>query len=758
MKIKGLVFYILLIMALGNNSYAQFTRQEQNQLDSLNTIIKNKSSHDTLVAAAYISLSEMLAASNIDTVIYLCTKAQELIQKNLSNQSDLKIRKSLKISLAAALNNMGYVHMNKVNLPLALEYYKKSIIVEEDNGNIQGLASAYNNIGLIYFNKGDIPSALEYYHKSLKIKERYGDKKGIAYSYNNIGYVYLDQGNFPLALDYYEKSLKIREEIGDKNGMAQSFNNIGNIYHKSGKILLALEYFNKSLKIREETNDKKGVAYAFNNIGLVHNDHGNMTLALDFFNKALKKYEEIEDKEGMAYTFHRIGSLKFKTGEVSEAKKYAEKGLVLAKEIGFPSIIELNAKLLSQIAIKQGLWKEAYEMRNLEILMRDSLASISSIKASANQQAKYEYEKQAAIDSIAHSKKIEIKDLELGKQRAENRKQQIIIISAIAGFITILAFSIFLLRLFRQKRKANILLALQNTEIRQQREEISTQRDLVTLQKEQIEEIYKEVTDSINYAKRIQEAVLPVSDSARSILGEHFVLFKPKDIVSGDFYFTTKIKNWLIVAVADCTGHGVPGAFMSMLGISFLNEIVQKQEINKANQILNRLRIEIINALQQKGLSGEQKDGMDISLLVINTDTNECQWAGANNPLYIVRKPIKSESEKSVETNFQLSDIGLYELKGDKMPIAIYPEMRDFTNHEFSLQKGDCVYLFTDGYADQFGGTKGRKFMYKQFKHVLESNCDKPMLLQGEILELTFNDWKGRTEQIDDVTIIGMRI
>jgi hypothetical protein len=208
---------------------------------------------------------------------------------------------------------------------------------------------------------------------------------------------------------------------------------------------------------------------------------------------------------------------------------------------------------------------------------------------------------------------------------------------------------------------------------------------------------------------------------------------------------------------------------MSMLGISFLNEIVQKQEVNKANQVLNILRKEIINALQQKGIQGEQKDGMDISLLVINTNSYESQWAGANNPIYIIHSVILNDSE---ESNFNLDfsahensfshtgndKIELIELKGDKMPIAIYPKMNDFTNQEFNLNVGDCVYLFTDGFADQFGGSNGRKFMCKQFKELLLNNCHLPMIKQKEMLEIAFENWKGNNNQIDDVTILGIRI
>ncbi|PKP20967.1 MAG: hypothetical protein CVU05_07855 [Bacteroidetes bacterium HGW-Bacteroidetes-21] len=325
----------------------------------------------------------------------------------------------------------------------------------------------------------------------------------------------------------------------------------------------------------------------------------------------------------------------------------------------------------------------------------------------------------------------------------------------------------------------NEVLSQQNEEISSQRDEIEAQRDIVVSQKNQIERIHKGVTDSINYAKKIQEALLPVSDASRSILGEHFILYKPKDIVSGDFYWISQINEMLIVAVADCTGHGVPGAFMSMLGITFLNEIIRKQEVTQANQVLNQLRSEIINALQQKGIHGEQKDGMDISLLVINTNTHECQWAGANNPLYIIKNtavsswqlaaclpvgkagqntpkqfPDRSQEAKSQEP---IANSHLIEVKGDSMPVSIHPVMKDFTNHEFMLEEGDILYLMSDGYADQFGGVNHKKFFSKRLKELLVSISEKPMKEQKEILEATFENWKIDQDQIDDVTIIGLR-
>lgn len=290
-------------------------------------------------------------------------------------------------------------------------------------------------------------------------------------------------------------------------------------------------------------------------------------------------------------------------------------------------------------------------------------------------------------------------------------------------------------------------LMLLNEEVNQQKEEIEAQRDLVISQKDKIEEIHEELTSSIRYAQRIQNAVLPSKEQMTEMLGDHFVLFLPRDIVSGDFFWTTKINNLLIFCVADCTGHGVPGGFMSMLGISFLNEIVLKEEITAAADVLNHLRQSIIESLKQKEESDENpsstlrvQDGMDISLCVLDTETLKLQFAGANNPLYVV------------------NNNELIELKGDKMPIAIHTKMNEFTNHEFQLYKGDILYLISDGYADQFGGDKGRKFKYAKLKELFVDINNLPMNKQLEEIENSLTNWKGNYFQVDDITILGFKI
>jgi len=289
-------------------------------------------------------------------------------------------------------------------------------------------------------------------------------------------------------------------------------------------------------------------------------------------------------------------------------------------------------------------------------------------------------------------------------------------------------------------------------EIEQANEEITSQRDEVVKQKEIIEEIHHEISQSIDYAQRLQGSILPDENILKKYLNDHFVLFKPKDKVSGDFYWWAHVESHTIITAADCTGHGVPGAFMSMLGTSFLREIVQKEYITHTGVILRKLRKEIIKSLKQKGEQGEQKDGMDMAIISINHETNVIQFSGAYNPLYIItdRQLDGIESQKDIE-NF-------YEIKPDKMPIAIYEKMDNFQTHELLLEKGDLLYMFSDGFADQFGGPKGKKYKYKPFKQMIAENCNKPMNEQKELLNQAFEDWKGTYEQIDDVVVLGIKI
>jgi serine phosphatase RsbU (regulator of sigma subunit) len=269
--------------------------------------------------------------------------------------------------------------------------------------------------------------------------------------------------------------------------------------------------------------------------------------------------------------------------------------------------------------------------------------------------------------------------------------------------------------------------------------EIEAQRDFARSQRDQIAQQQKSIMDSINYAQTIQNSLLPSTLILKEKLPEHFILFKPRDIVSGDFYWFSEQEKHYYVAAADCTGHGVPGAFMSMLGMALMNEIVNKHPDIDPDSLLNELRSQIIETLHQKGDPSAAKDGIDMVLCKIDRKHRRMLFAGAHNSLYHVR-------EKE-----------LTEYKTDKMPVSIHLIMRPFTGHEITLKAGDSVYLFSDGYADQFGGPQGKKFKYQHFKRLLSSISDKAMHEQGLQVDREFELWRGDMDQIDDVVVIGLK-
>ena len=297
----------------------------------------------------------------------------------------------------------------------------------------------------------------------------------------------------------------------------------------------------------------------------------------------------------------------------------------------------------------------------------------------------------------------------------------------IAGIVFIwLLIRLYTLRLKRENIRLEGI-------VRERTAEVVQQRDILEHQKNEIE-------DSIRYASRIQAAVLPADQEFMKLAPESFVFFRPRDIVSGDFYWISKVAGKLVISAADCTGHGVPGAFMSMLGVAFLDEIVNRDHITNPDSILNRLRGKVIEALQQQGISGEAKDGMDIVVITVDQNEYKLMYAGAYNPLIMIR-------------NGELS-----EFRADRMPIAIFDSMRDFRSHEIKIQKGDLFYFSSDGYEDQFGGPEGKKFKSRQFKELLLKVWDKPMDEQKDIIIRTFDDWKGEMNQVDDIVVIGVRI
>jgi len=342
----------------------------------------------------------------------------------------------------------------------------------------------------------------------------------------------------------------------------------------------------------------------------------------------------------------------------------------------------------------------------------------------------------AAIDD--QLQRISDQENKIKVQLATLEKQKLILYFVLFALLLVSFLGYYIYRGYKIKKEANIKLEEKNRTISLQKDEIEQQRDLAAAQRDQISYQKKHITDSIMYAKRIQTALIPSLELFSDKL-EHFVLYKPLAIVSGDFYWVSTQGNLQIIIAADCTGHGVPGAFMSMLGVTMLNEIVNGKNILMPDQIIENLRAGVIKSLKQVAEEESIKDGMDIAVCVVDFDKNLLYYSGANNPLYLIRGG------------------ELTHYRPDKMPVAIHYKMEPFTLQTIDLQKGDAFYIFSDGYADQFGGLKEKKFMSKQLRETLIEMSGKPMLQQGERLSEIFEEWRGDNSQVDDVTMIGVR-
>ncbi len=704
----------VLIILIGQIVFAQNT-------DSLRSALKNVKQDTTRVKL----IKEIGEAESIFRIGYWDTLRREC--EKLLTKCPPSEKLFYQKQLAYALNNIGYVADENGDMQKALEYYNKSLKIQEIIQDNIGLARSLNNIGSIYENFGDITKSLEYYHKSLKVREDIHDERGVAACLNNIGLVYYKQKFFLKASTSYFKALNILEKINNIDFKAIVISNIGLVYKEQKNYESALNYFQRARLLQESIHDEFNLFGSLNNIGTIYEKQFNYTLALEYFDKNLALCEKIKYKKGIAVSLCNISDIFFKTSNLNEAQVKAKLSLQLFQELGFPDYISNVSHLLSDIYEKKGNYKDAYLMQVLYKKMADSTNNDVNRKALIQRDLQYTFEKKVIADSLKVEEERKVFSVEIKHEK--NQRYYLY-----GGLALLLLFSGFMFNRFKVTQKQNLIINNQKLEVELKNEEVILQKELVEVKQ-------KEIIDSINYAKRIQQAVLTGEDVWSKISKEHFILFKPKDIVSGDFYWAYNTPNGRSVfALADCTGHGVPGGFMSMLGNSFLNEIVVENKIFKANEILNRLRSKVIAALEQKGQT-EQKDGMDISLCVWNKMDNTLEFAGANNPLWLLRGR------------------EILEYKADKMPIGTYLEIeKPFVSITIQLQQGDILYLSTDGYADQFGGPKGKKFKYNALLEMLMKNSILEMGIQKTKLEEAFAAWKNKHDQVDDVAVIGVKV
>ena len=692
-------FFILLI-ALTSMSLDVLAASKRDSL--LNQL---KTANDTSMANLYNELCLQELEYSIDKSIEYANKALEYALKH-DNQTEIMY----------AYDGLGTAYYLKGEMPQALEFSVKSLeIAEKSNSDSYKRQKAYvlNRMGVIYKVQGKYEQAIKSYQESLTIYEELNIPKQMGLATANIGNTYFTMvGDYDKALKYYEQALQLFEKASAKNLMAGVLGNIGLIYQKKKDYTKSIQYYNEGLAFYEEINSKSGIADTKRNLSSVYFEMGKYTIALEYGFSAYNEYKNQGNTVQMAMALTEIGRSHEKLKDYPQAIDNFKNALELFKESGMTKEEAEAYKDIAKLQFSLGDFKFAYQNIQSYSDLKDTILTAQYVKATQEAEAKFE--------SVKKDKEIQI-------QKEEAKRKNILLYAVGLIALLVIGFSFMLYRQFSEKKKANVLLAEQNDEIKKQRDQIFQQK--------------KEMTDSIHYASRIQRAVLPSTKLLEENEFQYFILYKPRDIVSGDFYWINQKDNKIIIAAADCTGHGVPGAFMSMLGITLLNEIVSKGDFHTPGQILDQLRTLIVKSLHQSGKSEETKDGMDISMIMIDKDTSTVQYSGAFNSLYLIRE------NELIETN------------ADRMPVGFHDKLNiSFTTNELHIEKGDSLYIFTDGYIDQFGGENGKKFMAKKFKQLLLNMKDNSMETQRELLDKNIIEWRGELDQIDDILVMGVRI
>ncbi len=635
------------------------------------------------------------------------------------------------------------------NPSLAYSYSKQAITEAKNENNELSLGRAYEMLGISLDYLGELDSALFYFDKSINLLKKQKEQIHLARTYmskanslsllnkNNealilytkaydvfkldksfkeeasanmgIGNIYSNMKSYELALKYFDQALNYFESNKDSVYISYLFTNISEVYASMNIFDKELEYQRKSLQIKEKINDNYGLVYSYSNMAGLMAKSNKKDSALYYGNAAITTSLKINNQEFLSSSYYALGEVYSKFNDFTSALKNYTIAIELARKIKNPTTEYNLLKHISEAHIKLGNYKEATIVLEEFISLNDSLNSIENKKSFNELQTQYETDK---------------KEKEISLLNERDKKREVVIYSIVGLSVLLGLLSFVLFNRFRLKKRTANELEIRNTEI--------------SNQKHIIEEKQKEITDSIHYAKRIQNTLLAHKDFIDKFIPENFILFKPKDIVSGDFYWATEHNNKFYLAVCDSTGHGVPGAFMSLLNIGFLSEAIKEKNISKPNEIFNYVRKRLTDSIGGDG----QKDGMDAVLICIeiSNDTKKITYAAANNEPILIKNS------------------SIIKLAKDKMPVGQGEIKEDFKLFTIDYKVGDFLYLYTDGYADQFGGLKGKKFKYKALNDLLESIHHLPMQQQYDILHQTINDWMGDLEQVDDICIMGIKL
>lgn len=737
---KRFVCLLSVVFLLSFSAFAQ-----QKIVDSLRLEFKKSKQPESVL---YIKIGQAFATFNGDSAVFY----DSIARTRLKSADPKTVQYEVTLGHAAILNSTSKYKKAIESYQLALSYamelndsakiaqiysslgraynsigqYEPALKYLEDSRTLRlrlkdtlASATAYLQMGVIYNERGDFENAQRVLFLALAIFEKKKDLSGKSKVFNNLGSVYVNQDQHQEGLGYYKQALQMKIALGsDKRDLAGAYSNVGVAFFGMKNLDSALYYYNIGLGMKEAIGEKKGVAIGLNNIGLVYREKKNYPEAENYLGRALRIRREIDDRRGIASTLTSLASVYVRQKKFTAAIPLLEEAIQISNEIKSTSQrIEINKEMADAYA-GAGNFEKAYNAYREYTRVEDSLYTLERQDRINTIKSKYEREVQdRKIKELEQRKRED--DLRAMAEQEKNRNQYYLL--GAGGVLLLIGIAFLLLR---------------NRE---------NQRSRFVLQKayDEIEAKNNDITASIRYAKRIQTSVLPEAGEMERLFPESFVLYKPKDIVSGDFYWvatSSDENNFNIIAVADCTGHGVPGAFMSLIGSNYLEQTAKNPAINDCTAALDYLDRSIQQYLKQHE-SGESKDGMDIALCAFNKNTNQLLFAGALRPLLLVQNGV------------------MREIPGSRFSIGgAYTAQKYFESHTIQLQPGDIFYMFTDGYADQFGGPEGKKFKSQRLKELLFRIHNQPMDQQQKELETVYENWRGNLEQIDDVCIVGVRI
>jgi len=632
------------------------------------------------------------------------------------------------------LYKIANLYYAKSNFKAALQHANDALDIYEILEDRKSLASVHALLCDIKSILGFKSSAIEDCRKSLILFESIKLTIGKTKLLNSLGNIYLDLQQYNRCEEYFNRALYMAKFEQDSAIIAETYNNLGNIYLATGEHDKAIQYFRKALEINSRKVNNRGIGYSFYNLGISIYRSGLYDSALICLQKSLEYSRKYSELELQAKVSSDIGRLYADIGKNNLAIEHLKEGLIVAEKIDADPILENCYYNLAKYYEDINDQQNALVYFKLYMLHKDEIYKNQLALKIAEAEALYNLEKKDKQIQLLRSEN-RVKDLEASERNLMN-------IWLITGLIFVFTTMVIVYRQYKMQNRANQILHKQKEAIQKQKEEISTQRNDIEKINQILTEKNNQITDSIQYAKRIQLSLLPDDQLLKRYFNNSFILFLPKDIVSGDFYWLMNSGNTLCIAVVDCTGHGVPGAFMTLLANSLLNQISLEEEIcNSPGRLLCLLDQRVKSSLNQHGTSFSTFEGMDMGICIINLDNLQVNYAGAKIPLYFKKKGV------------------LRQIKADRISIG-GNEIKDknFTDKSINLEKGDFIYLATDGFQDQFGGQDGKKYMKVHFRELVERISVQSPDRQKVLLNDTFNEWKGFHQQTDDVLIMGIEM